>query len=76
MTEAGPNALDPCLMTSAERLDEVARLLHTAVLRRRKRRKKGAEIFRNGLELGANVSPHGTGEVESLIGECACNRAR
>jgi hypothetical protein len=50
-------------MTTSERLDEVARLLALAILRRRERLKKGSDSGENGLaflrEVRLHVTPEG-----------------
>jgi len=43
------NPLSPDQMTQAERLDEVARLLALAILRRRERAHRQSESLENGL---------------------------
>ena len=52
------NPLPPDRMTRAERLDEVARLLALAVLRRRTRLKKPSESSPSGLDSGRRNCPH------------------
>jgi len=44
------NALSPDHMTRTERLDEVARLLALAILRRKQRMKDPSDSCRNGLD--------------------------
>ena len=58
---AGANALAPDLMTPAERLDEVARLLAAGLLRLRRREaayQRGLE--KNGLDFPPERSVHAT----------------
>jgi len=54
-----PNAPDSNGMTSAQRLDEVARILALGVLRLRARQKQEKSINSNHLmEFGLDFSPH------------------
>ena len=53
----GPNALDPDAMSDGERLDEVARLLALAILRRRKRRENSPDASEKALDFRAELSP-------------------
>ena len=49
------NPLSPDQMTRAERLDEVARLLALAILRRRERMRTASDFPKKGLEFPAEV---------------------
>ena len=52
------NALSPDRMTRTERLDEVARLLAMAILRRRQRMRTASESLKKGLEFPGEVRLH------------------
>ena len=52
------DSLSPDRMTRVERLDEVARLLALAILRRRTRLKKPSESSPGGLDSGRMNCPH------------------
>ena len=59
------NPLSPDQMTQAERLDEVARLLALAILRRRERMQTASDFPKKGLapghEIALPVTPEGGG---------------
>ena len=52
------NPVSPDRLTRAERLDEVARLLALAILRRQERARKQPEFLKNELDLSADSRPH------------------
>ena len=52
------NRVSPDQMTHAERLDEVARLLALAILRRRERMRTASDFPKKGLEFRREVAPH------------------
>ncbi len=54
-----PNALDPNLMTPAERLREVAEILALGLLRLREKQRKSGNRRDNSLDFTANQSGHG-----------------
>ncbi len=56
------NPISPDRLTRAERLDEVARLLALAILRRRERAHRQSESLEKGLDLPANTRPDVTPE--------------
>ena len=51
------NPVSPDQLTRAERLDEVARLLALAILRRRERAHRQSESSESGLDLPAKTRP-------------------
>jgi hypothetical protein len=56
---AGANALAPDLMTSAERLDEIAEILAAGILRLRRRRAASqGGLEKNGLDFPPDRSVH------------------
>ena len=54
-----PNALDPNLMTPAERLREVGEILALGLLRLREKQRKTGNRRDNSLDFTANQSGHG-----------------
>ena len=56
------NTLSPERMASAERLDEVARLLGLAILRRKSRMQAGPESLPHGLAFPDDLDPHVPGK--------------
>jgi hypothetical protein len=55
------NPLDPCHMTAAERLDEIAEILATGLIRLRAR--KSSPLSRDGGESSLDFSPHRRGHA-------------
>lgn len=51
------NPINACRMARAERLDEVARLLALAILRRRERAGEQPEFLENSLDLSGDIRP-------------------
>ncbi|MBF0448980.1 MAG: hypothetical protein HQL67_12325 [Magnetococcales bacterium] len=59
------NGLDPSLMTAEERLDEVAEILSSAILRRRQRRVKKSDKKANvSLDMSAKERLHVSDETD------------
>jgi hypothetical protein len=56
------NPVSPDRLTRAERLDEVARLLALAILRRRERMRMASDSPKKGLEFLGDVRLHVTPE--------------
>ena len=52
------NSVSPDRLTRAERLDEVARLLALAILRRRERMQTASDFAKKGLEPGREIALH------------------
>ena len=67
---AGANALAPDLMTAAERLDEVARILAAGFLRLRQRqnRKRFSTLEKNSLDFSPDRSGHATTRQRREVG--------